>query len=323
MATPSETFTELVTTTLRQHGKKISDNVANSNALLARLKKKGNMVIDGGYEIVEPLSYAENDTYQRFSGYDVLNINPSDVLTSAKYDWKSQVVHVTQSGEELRKNSGKNQLIKLAKARLDVALTTFKNSLSEDIYSDGTESNQINGLQALVADAGTGTVGGINSSTYAFWKNKVNSAAAPIDGGSAITVGVTTINELMRDLYIRLERGTERPDMIVADYNYFSFYEGSLTQFQRYTNDQDSADGSFMSLKFKGADVFHDGDSGIGDNRMYFLNTKYLKMVTHEMANMSVEDKVRPVNQDAVIIPIINMCNLVCSNRDMQGIAKA
>ena len=56
MASPNSTFTEMVTTTLRQHRKELADNVSEHNAFLARLKKKGNTtVIDGGYEIVEPL----------------------------------------------------------------------------------------------------------------------------------------------------------------------------------------------------------------------------------------------------------------------------
>ena len=38
MATPSEIFTEMVTTTHRKIGSKITDNVSNHNALLRRMK---------------------------------------------------------------------------------------------------------------------------------------------------------------------------------------------------------------------------------------------------------------------------------------------
>ncbi len=323
MSDPNTAFDELTTTTLRARGKSIADNVSNSNALLARIKAKHGVILDGGREIVEPLDYAENGTYQRFSGYDTLNINPSVHLSAAKYDWKNQVVHVSASGDELRKNSGKNALIKFVKARVTNAERSFKNNMSTDIYSDGTATNQINGLQSLIADAGTGTVGGIDSSTYTFWQNKAQLHSAPLQGGGAVTAGADTIKKMMLNLWIRLERGAESPDFIVADYNYFTFYEESLTDLQRYTNDGKTADGSFQSLKYKNADVFHDGDSGISANHMYFVNTDYLKMVTHEAANMKKQDSVRPTNQDAVVIPIINTCNLVCSNRDMQGVLKA
>ena len=116
----------------------------------------------------------------RYSGYDILNISASDVITAAEFAWKQAYVAVVASGLELRNNSGKSQIKNLAKARLTNAMRTFKNNMSSDLYSDGTAANQIGGLQSTVSDAGTGTVGGIVSGTYTFWKNIVQSAAAPL-----------------------------------------------------------------------------------------------------------------------------------------------
>jgi len=324
MASPNSTFTEMVTTTLREHGKTLADNVTNHNALLDRLKKKGNIEFtDGGYEIVKPLEYAENSTYQRFDGYDTLNVSASDVLTAAKFDWKNQVVHVTANGTELRKNSGKNAMIKLTKSRIKNAFNTANNNLSSDVYSDGTASNQINGIQALVADAGTGTVGGIDSSTYSFWQNGVQSAASPIQGGGAITPSKTTIQSLMLPLWLQLTRGMDHPDLIVADDTYFTFYEESLTDLKRYTEDG-KGQGGFLSLKYKQADVVYDSaSSGMPDAHMYFLNTDYLGMEVHKDTNWKQIDDKKPINQDAVVIPLLNMCNLCVSNRSLQGVVKA
>jgi hypothetical protein len=325
MASPNSTFTEIVTTTLREHPGVIFDNVSNNNALLNRIMKKKNMdVLDGGYEIVEPLEYAENSTYQRYSGYDTLNVQASDVLTAAKYDWKNAVVQVTCAGDEIRKNSGsKTQIVNLAKARIKNAMHTFSNSFSSDIYSAGTETNQVNGLQALVADAGTGTVGGINSSTYTFWQNGVQSAAAPIQGGGGITPSATTIESgLMLPLWLSLVRGTDMPDLIVSSNDYFTFYESSQIGLKRYT-DANDAQGGFISLKYKSADVIFDGGSGIPTAHMYMLNTKYLRLKVHKDANMSQMDDKVSVNQDAIVIPILLMANLTCSNRSLQGVIKA
>lgn len=324
MASPNATFTELVTTTLRDHKAELADNVTNNNALLARLKaKKLIRLIGGGYEIVKPLEYAENATYQRYSGYDILNVAPSDVFTAAKYDWRQAAVHVTASGFELRANSGKEQIIPLAKSRLKNAMNTFANNLSIDIYSDGTASNQVNGLQAQVADAGTGTVGGIDSSTYAFWQNGVQSAAAPIQGGGAITPSATTIQSLMLPLYLQLTRGNDRIDTIVSSNDYFTFYEESLTQYARYAGNEQKAEGGFTALKYKMADVVHDGGSGIPASHMYFLNTDYLDVTAHKQAWMTEVAEATPHNQDAVVIPVISQMNLCCSNRSLQGVMLA
>lgn len=322
MSTPSSVFTELVTTTFRNHRSKLIDNVSNNNALLAYLKRKRKMRTEsGGTEIAVPLEYAENGTYQRYSGYDVLNVQQSDVFTAAKFDWRQIAINVTASGRELRINKGKERIINLAKSRLKNAMNTFNNNFSSDVYSDGALSNQVNGLQALIADAGTGTVGGIDSSTWTFWKNVVQSAAAPLQGGAGITPSSSTIQSLMLPLWLELVRGGDKSDLIVSSNEYYSYYEESLTDLKRYTS-AESATGGFVALKYKSADVIFDGNSGIPDTRMYFINTDYLELVAHTDANLTVNDEMRPYNQDAVVIPILWMGNLTVSNRSLQGVLK-
>jgi hypothetical protein len=323
MASPNATFTELVTTTFRKHEKEIKDNVSKNNAMMRYIMNKGNVRReDGGLSIVAGLDYNENGTYQRYSGFDTLNISQSDVLTAAEYQWRQIAINVVSSGRDLRINKGDSRIINLAKARLKNALRTFKNNFSVDLYSDGTLPNQINGLQALVSDAGTGTVGGIDSSTWAFWQNQVQSAAAPIQGGGAITPSATTIESLMLPLWLAQVRGDDKPDLIVADNNYYTFYEQSQLSIKRYVNEE-KVSGGFLALKYKNADVIFDGGSGIPANHMYFLNTDYLELVVHPDADMTIEPEMRPYNQDGVVIPILWMGNLVCSNRALQGVLKA
>ena len=326
MASPNSTFTELVSTTFRNHRKELADNVSKNNALFNALTKGGRVdILDGGISIAVPLEYANNATYQRYSGYDVLNIQASDVISAAEYQWKQVAVNVVASGLELRNNSGKSQIIKLAKARIKNAMHSFANGMSADLYSDGTATNQIGGLQAIVADAGTGTVGGIDSSSFTFWQNQVQSAAAPIQGGAGITPSATTIESLMLPLYISLTRGSDQPDLIVMSNDYFTFYEQSQTSIKRYT-DSEKADGGFISMKYKGANVVFDGGSlggGIPTSHAYFLNTNYLGLCVHRDANMTEIPELRSVNQDAVVIPVLWQGNLVCSNRSLQGVMKA
>ncbi len=323
MPSPNSVFTELVTTTFRKHGKEFKDNVSKNNALLRRMYKKGNVRReDGGLSIVVPLDYANNATYQRYSGYDVLNIGASETLSAAEYQWRQIAINVVASGLELRTNSGGTRIINLVKSRMKNAMRTFKNNFSSDIYSDGTLPNQITGLQAMVADTGTGTIGGIDSSTWTFWRNGVQSAAAPIQGGGAITPGPTTIESLMLPLWLNQVRGDDQPDLIVASNDYFTFYEQSQTSIKRYTGDKDSADGGFVSLKYKGADVIFDGGSGIPNSRMYFPNTDYIELVVHSDADMTTLEEMKPYNQDAAVVPIIWMGNMVCGNRSLQAVLR-
>lgn len=324
MPSPNSVFTELVSTTFRNHSKEIRDNVSKNNALLARMMKKGmTRKEDGGLSIVVPLDYANNSTYQRYSGFDVLNIGASDVITAAEYQWRQIALNVVADGLTLRTNAGQSRLINLIKARVKNAIRTYKNNFSADIYGDGTLPNQINGIQVLVSDTGTGTVGGIDASTWPFWRNKVQSAAAPIQGGGAVVVSASTIEtQIMLPLWLEQVRGDDKPDLIVADNNWFSYYEASQVSIKRYTSAQDVS-GGFTSLKYKNADVIFDGGSGIPANHMYFFNTDYMELVVHQDADLVVMDQMKPYNQDAVVIPILWMGNMVCSNRALQGVAKA
>lgn len=327
MASPNATFTELVSTTLRHRNKKFADNVSKNNALYARLYEKGNVkeIIDGGYSIMEELEYAENSTFQYYSGYDVLDVSASDVLSSAEFQWKQAVVHVTANGLEMRSNSGKEKMINLVKSRVDVAMKTMANQLNIGMYSDGTGSSgkQIGGLQSLIADAGTGVVGGIDSSSFTFWKNIVQSAAAPLGGGGAVTPSKTTIKGLMNGLWYALTRGADLPDLIVADTTYYGYYEESLQDLQRFTSEKGSiAKYGFDSLKYKSADVVLD-NTAIPAAHMYFMNTDYLKLKVHADANMKTVDEKISFNQDAVAIPVIFQGNLTVSNRSLQGVLKA
>ena len=316
MPSPNSVFTEMVTTTLRNHPSEVSDNVSANNALYSRLKKRGKIkALSGGYEIVRPLDYAENSTYQRYSGFDTLNVNASDVLTAAKYDWVQAAINVVASGRELRMNSGKEQLIDLAAARLKNAQRTAANNMSIDLYSSGALSNQIGGLAHIIQTNGQGTVGGINSTTYTFWRNKFREATG------TNTISKSTIKGEMNALYLDLVRGSDKPDLIVSSHDFFAMYWESLQDLQRYA-ESDSATAGFKSLKYVDADVIFDSNSNFATTaeRMYFLNTNYLEMIEHREARWTTMDEKMSVNQDGVVIPLLWMGNLTCSNRALQGI---
>ena len=249
----------------------LADNVLENNALLAKLKARGKVKpLDGGEIILQELSFAENSTYKRYSGYEVLNIQPSEVITAAEYDWKQIAVAVTISGAEQMKNSGRSKSLDLLESRLEVAESTFMNGMSNDVYSDGTEDGgkQINGLQTLVADSpSTGTVGGINRATYSFWRNQT-------------TTGTTAANieAKMEEAWLKQVRGTDKTDLIVADnVMYNRYWDLAPEDGQRFQN-TDSARGGFTSLKFNTADVVLDGGFGgsAPGTHMYFLNCKYI-----------------------------------------------
>jgi hypothetical protein len=335
MASPN--LSEIITTTLRNRSGKLADNVTRNNALLNRLKAGGRAKpFSGGRTIVQEMSYAMNGTYKRYSGYEVLNISPSDVFTAAEFPIRQAAVAVSISGLEMLQNAGKEAVIDLLDSRIQNAEEAFMNGLSYDIYSDGSQSGQITGLQALVSSSpSSGVVGGIDRSVWPFWQNIKFGAAA--DGGAAATS--SNIQSYMNRLALQLVRGNDGTDMIVADTNYFRIYLESLQAIQRVT-DTGSAGAGFTGLKYFGAgrsiDVVLDGGfqgyssdtnptiGGAPTNTMYFLNTKYLFYRPHANRNMVPLDPDRfSVNQDAMVKLIGWAGNMTISNSRLQGVLVA
>lgn len=315
MTTPN--LSEIITTTLRNRSGKLADNITDNIAILNRLKAKGRVrPFSGGRTIVEELEYADNSTYKRYSGYEVLDISPQDVFTAAEFDIKQIAVAVSISGLEQLQNSGPEQVIDLLEKRITNAEKSMKNGMAADMYSTGSASNQIGGLQLLVSTTPTtGTVGGINASAWSFWRNNIE------DYGASV-MSATTIQAHLNAMYLDLVRNTDKPDLILSDSTMYSAYLASMQTIQRVTSDK-MASAGFTSLKFMEADFVLDGGQGgnCPAGYVYFLNTDYIHYRPHRDRNMVPIGPDRfSTNQDATVKLIGWAGNMTVSNRQLQGV---
>lgn len=307
MADPN--LSELVSSTLRKRTGTFADNVSKNNALFTRLQQKGMMdVVDGGRVLTHELAYAEGN-FLRYSGFDTLDLSQIDQFSAAEFDPVQAAVPVLMDGRTARMNNGKAAMIKLATSRVDNADRTMSNNIANDVYSDGTLTNQIGGLQLLVADDPTTStsVGGINQSTFAFWQNQVQD----------ITPSSSNVTAAMNLLWLDCVRGSDQVDLITADSTYYDFYETSLQAQQRWASASSAAAG-FDSLKYKGADVIFDGITGQPAG-MYFLNTDFIQFQVYSGANFEPLGKRDSINQDATVDFLIMMGQLTTGNRSLQG----
>ncbi len=317
MASPN--LSEVVTMTLRNRSRVLADNVSKNVALWNQLNSRGKVRnANGGRTIVQEIEYAENSTYKRYSGYETLNISPSDVFTAAEYDWKQAAVAVTISGLEELQNAGEGRSIDLLESRIANAERTMVNNLGADSYSDGTADGgkQIGGLQLLVPDDPTsGTAGGINRATWDFWRNNA------IDASSA-AVTKDNIKGYMNQAWLAQSRGTDSPDLIVADNVYYSAYWESLQEIQRITDTRLGKAG-FNTLRYKDAEVVFDGGyaGACPAKHMYFLNCDFLYMRPHSDRNMVPLNPDRfATNQDAMVKLVGWAGNMTMSNAFLQGV---
>ena len=320
MAGPAD-YTDVITTTIERRSKTLADNLSNNTALMTKLKTRGGgatRTFSGGRVIEEELMYAGPGNFQYYSGYDQLGMQQGDMLTMAEYNIKQAAVVVSMSGLEQLQNAGPEQFIDLYGARLEAAEKELVNNLSDGIYSDGTGSGgkQIGGLQLLVADDGTGTVGGINSATYTWWKNQFYDFS-----DESVTPSASTITPAMNTLYLACSRNRDQVDLIVADDTYYTYYEESLQAIQRI-QDAKLADAGFANLKYKNAAVVPDGglNGSAPASHMYFLNTEYISWRPHAKRNMVPLNPERfAVNQDAMSRIIAFAGNMTTRGRRFQG----
>src|SRR3990167_3363977 len=253
MAFANSSITDIIATTIQHRSGELADNVTNNNALLRRLKAKGNVrPFGGGNVILEEIMYVDSSTINAnsYSGYETLNISPNSPISAAQFSITQYAAAVTMSGLEMLQNSSKEQIIDLMEGRVSVAEAQIMNRIDYDLYQDGTgnSSKNLTGLGAAVPDTPTsGTYGGISRSTWSFWQSVSYSGAT--DGGSAVSA--SNIQAYMTTLGIRLCRGSDKPDLWVADNTYYAFYVNSLQAIQRVQSDGGgSAGAGFASLKF-------------------------------------------------------------------------
>lgn len=319
-------YTEVIVTTYEhQATSSWVDNITQDNALLYKIKEKNNSSAGGGYRIkIDLIGTPTSSNYTRYSGLETLPTGETDGLTAATYEWKSLSNSFSISGDDMAQNRGREEIKSLIEGKQKAMRADTANNFVSDMYSDGTADSgkQVGGLQLLVADAGTGTVGNINSSTYSWWQNKVQSAAAPIQGGGAITASATTIESLMNPLYDTLVRGKDKSDLILADPNYFAFYMESQQTKQRYMSGK-MAEQGFESIKFRGADVCLDNSDSMPTNHMYFLNTDYIGLKYLKGYDFKVQDPRTPINQDGIVVFEFFKGNMWVSNRARQGVLTA
>ena len=330
MAFANSSISDIIATNIQSRTGELADNVTNNNALLRRLKERGNVkTFSGGNVILQEIMYndAATDNTNSYSGYEVLNVSQNSPISAAQFSITQYAAAISISGLEMIQNSGKEAIIDLLDGRMMVAEAQLANRISQDIYLDGTGNSgkNITGLGAAVPDApSTGTYGGINRASFSFWRSAKFSGVT--DGGSATSA--SNIQSYMDALAVQLIRGTDKPDLIVCDNNYYKLYLQSLQSIQRISDGGNSAVGAgFASLKYYGAGMASDVilDGGIGNdataNHMWFLNTKYIMFRPHADRNfVPIGGERQAVNQDAIVKLIGFAGNLTSSGPQFCGV---
>lgn len=342
-------FDALLSTTFFAYRQKMVDNIFKSNAFLTALKElDGVEYQDGGERIQQPVMYEQNDTVKSYRGYEQLEVKPQDGITSAFFEWGEVAGTIAISRREERQNSGEAALMRLLSKKIEQAEMSLKAAINKQLVQGTVSSatfvpgNDLKDLYPLgyffrklpsTDPTSGGSVGNINAATYSWWRSR---AAGIGSNGSAgaddFTLNVTTYNGMkvaMRRMYNTCSRGADgsAPNLILADQVTQETYENSLEQLVRY-NDTRFADLGFDSIKFKGATMIWDelvpdlytGTAAITKGSMFFLNTKFYKLVIDKQTDFITSPFVEPENQSAKVAKVLFMGNATISNPRKCGV---
>ena len=326
MATPNSNWGEITTTTLHHRSKKLAESITDNTALFYLLKEGGAYrPAPGGESIIEEFIHEENGTFMYYSGGEPLNISPSESLSAFAFSWKQAAIAVTATGLEIDvQNTGPDQVIDLLSSRVDVAMMTFVNRITNGMYSDGTGTGgkQIGGLAHLVPnDPTTGTVGGVNRATYTFARSQRYRALT--DGGAVASAA--NISDYMLALWQLCVLNKEHPTGILMDNNYWGFYHQFLSSHQRITKDEKTANAGWRNLDYMGVPAIMDGGNGgnCPANTAYFLNTKmgHISYRPHKGRNIvPLKPDRYSTNQDALVRLVAWAGNMTVRTPRLQGV---
>jgi hypothetical protein len=305
MVAANSNFDNLLTTTLANYRKTLTDNVFTARPLTYALMEKGRIrMLNGGTKIVEPLIYGQNSTVGSYSGYDSIALTPQEGISAAEFEWRQYAASISISGIEEAKNNGEQEIINLLEAKIMQAEESMRESFNTMFFADGTGNSgkDWNGLGNLVESGNT--VGGIDSNTYTWWKS--------YEDNDAVALSLAD----MSTAYNSVSVGNDHPDVLLTTQTLFEKYEALLQPNLRYT-DTKTADAGFQNLLFKAAPVMYDVHCTAGT--FYFLNSKYITLVGHSDKWFSQTAFISPEDTDARYALIMCYGNLTVRNRAKQG----
>lgn len=292
---------------------KAVENIFGSNPLLYRLREKG-IKYTGGLTYRMPLANAVTNASGAYKGYDLLSTAANDQFTSAEVNLRQHYAHVTISGEEELKNSGKEAILDLMEMKRQMAEMTLEDNLGTDLQGSNTSGKTLDGLTSILS--ATTTYAGIAVADFAQWVAQVRSLAA---------AGTLTKLEIMKGIG-SATIGADKPTVMVTRQSVFNKI-WSLWEGQQRFEDGAMADAGFQSMRVNGIPLIVDShvtgsDETSQTNWLEFLNERYLFLLTHKDCNFKVVPIPPQKDQDVKMVRILWAGNVACNSRRMQAVIK-
>ncbi len=322
------------------------DAIFKDSAWLSLLRLNGAVEKqDGGERIRVPLMYGKNDTIKSYSGYDVLDTTPQDGITTAFYEWRELGGTISISRKEERQNSGEAAKIGLLTSKIKQATMSMTEALNSQLvlgtvsgstFVPGNDAKDLNPLgyflrKAVATDPTSGGNVGNLASSNTWWRAKSAAFGGGSESGGVSVPTITTYAGIivgLRRLYNYCSQGSGgSPDIALFDQLSYEVYENALDTKVRYTNTK-LADMGFDNIKLRGATCIWDeivpdvenGTAAITKGTVFFINSKFYKLIIDSQTDIVTTPFVSPENQTAKVAKILFMGNAIVSNLRKHGV---
>jgi len=312
-------FDDLNTSTLDRVIPRLTDNFFDNTPVLRIMKSKGKLVDHSGGTIIEmPIEYAENETVGWIGRGSKVSIEDNQKYTMLKYDWKWMAGSVVRYYTDEKLNKGDAQVFNLVEKNIKNLEKSMTKAINTALMGDGSEdSNMLEGFKKYVESTpAVGTVGGINSANYSWWRNQHTSMS-----GEDHTVYLVDRMREMWDDCSGDNGETDTPQIIITTKGIRQWYEDEMLDSHFYSTSNDMADLGIKGCSFKGAPMMWTSECDAG--LMYFLNLDYFEIAYDPSGWMeqtgwkNAQDNLERAQQ------VVCQMNLICSNRKQQGLISA
>jgi len=276
------------------------------SALMRELERQGGIKkVNFGPTIEATLDYRRNSGAQILAtDLTPTSLTKSDVITAASYAIASVSVPIVWSKQDEASNPSENQKVDLVDSLINNALDSHDDILEATLL---TGVNGLIGLDTMITDAGTGTIGGIDSSIEVWWKNQ-----------QATYTGASDIVAKMIQVWNACTKGSGSPmtpKILVSNAATQATFEGTQTANQRFVDTADLNAG-FVTLAFKSARYVF---SQYGGTRIYFLNPKAYSLEASRQF-FRQKDREQPLeNAEGYKTSVYSAVQAITTNRSRLG----
>lgn len=302
MTKPAEnSLRALWAVTKEKIGGNIKNSIVQNTALLYEIKDKGGMLEteDGGREFNEPAIVGDSQAVGGTRRGAVLNVDEQEGIDAFQYSpaifYGTTHIYTT----DLALNAGEAKAVSILKSKVEQTKESIHNAL--DIYL--SNSNQLNGaasasdtgsqygwlgLKDLVPDTATQDIPGTGVSKTTYTKARSRVVTTSIASSTAFNTS-NAGRIVIQDVYNGASFGMNRPNLMLTSRTIWDAFQISLQANERFSD----SGGQDKKVGYPHLMYMADCRVAWSDNisqRLYALNTKFLKFKVLKDANFKVGD---------------------------------